>query len=66
MRLYRVVMRSGVNMDITAKSMRDDPESEVIYFYHDEAQNVFAACVQRNEVAGMIFHRRNSSAIPRH
>ena len=64
MRVYRVVMRSGANMDITAKSMRDDPELDVIYFFHDEGQNVLVASVQRDELAGLIIHAENSSAIP--
>jgi hypothetical protein len=66
MRLYRVVLRSGANMDITAKAMRDDPALDVIYFFHDEAQNVLAASIQRSELAGLILHPRNSSAIPHH
>ena len=53
-------------MDITAKTMRDDPELDVIYFFHDEAQNVLAASVQRSELAGLILFARNSSAIPPH
>ena len=64
MRVYRVVMRSGANMDITAKSIRDDPELDVIYFFHDEGQHVLVASVQREELAGLIIHAENSSAIP--
>ena len=66
MRLYRVVMKSGAHMDIMAKSMRDDPALDVIYFFHDEAQNVLAASIQRDELAGLILYARNSSAIPQH
>jgi len=66
MRLYRIVLISGANMDILAKSMRDDPAYEVIYFFHDETQHALAASVQRSEVAGLILYPQNSSAIPRH
>ena len=53
-------------MDIMAKSMRDDPELDVVYFFHDEGQHVVAASVQRSELAGLILYARNSSAIPQH
>ena len=66
MRLYRIVLRSGANMDIMAKSMRDDPALDVIYFFHDEIENVLAASVQRDQVAGLILYAQNSSAIPRY
>jgi len=56
-------MRSGANMDITAKVMRDDPACDVIYFFHDESQNILVASVQRDELAGLIIHAQNSSAI---
>jgi imidazoleglycerol phosphate synthase glutamine amidotransferase subunit HisH len=59
-------MRSGANMEIVAKSMLDDPANDVVYFFHDEAQNSVAATVQRNQVAGLIFHAQKSSAIPSH
>jgi hypothetical protein len=66
MRLYRIVLLSGATMDITAKSMRDDPALDVIYFFQDEAQNLLVASVQRDQVAGLILYAQNSSAIPRH
>jgi hypothetical protein len=66
MRVYRVVMRSGANMDITAKAMRDDPECDVIYFFHDETQNILVASVQRDDLAGLIIYAQNSSAVPHH
>jgi imidazoleglycerol phosphate synthase glutamine amidotransferase subunit HisH len=53
-------------MEIVAKSMLDDPANDVVYFFHDEAQNSVAATVQRNQVAGLIFHAQKSSAIPSH
>jgi imidazoleglycerol phosphate synthase glutamine amidotransferase subunit HisH len=56
-------MRSGVNMDIIAKSMLDDPASDVIYFFHDEAQNELVASIKRGEFAGVIFHSRKSGVI---
>jgi hypothetical protein len=46
-------MRSGINMDVTAKLMLDDPAYDVIYFFADEARNLLAATVKREEVAGI-------------
>ncbi len=69
MRLYRVVMRSGLNLDIMAKVMLDDPTvSELIYFFHDEEQRQLAATVNREDVAGLIFPPQkfgHTSALPR-
>jgi hypothetical protein len=66
MRLYRVVMRSGINMDVTAKLMLDDPAYDVIYFFADEARNLLAATVKREEVAGIILHSQKSGASSHH
>jgi len=67
MRLYRVVTRSGVNLDIVAKGILDDPAlSDVICFYQDEAQYQLVATVKRAEVAGLILMPEKSSAIPRY
>ena len=53
-------------MDVTAKLMLDDPAYDVIYFFHDEARNLLAATVKRDEVAGVILHPQKSSAIHPH
>ena len=63
MRLFQVVLRSGVNMDITAKSMLDVPEQGVVYFYRHENGHELVATVKRNELAGIIFHPRKSSVM---
>lgn len=59
-------MRSGANIDITAKAMLDDPAYDVIYFFHDETQNILAASIQRDELVGLILQPQISSANPRH
>ena len=67
MRLYRVVMRSGVNMDVMAKAMVDDPAvSDVVYFFHDETMHHLAAFVKRAEIAGIILGPQKSSAFTQH
>ena len=54
MRLYRVVMRSGINVDVTAEQILDDPKYDVIYFYADEDRDMLACTVKREEMAGLI------------
>jgi hypothetical protein len=69
MRLYRVVLRSGLNLDITAQAMLDDPNvSELIYFFADEEQRQLAATVNRTDVAGLILPPQKfgqTGALPR-
>ncbi len=66
MRLYRVVLRSGVNMDVTAKLMLDDPAvSDAIFFYQDETQYHLVAKIMRRDVAGVILFPQKSSATGR-
>jgi hypothetical protein len=60
MRLIRVVMKSGANMDVAAMATLDDPAQENIYFFSDEEQRQLAATVYRPDVAGMIFTPRKS------
>jgi len=60
MRLHRVVLRSGMNADITAKVMLDDPASDAILFYQDEAQQHLIATIRRDQVAGIIFYPKKS------
>lgn len=60
MRNYQVVMRSGASIDITAKSMRDDPECDVIYFFADENETHLACTVKREELAGLVYHPRKA------
>jgi hypothetical protein len=65
MRLYRIVMRSGVNMDVMASVMVDDPAaSESISFYQDEAFHHLVAMVKRSQVAGLILYPQKSSTMP--
>ncbi len=65
-RLYRVVMRSGANMDVTAKLMLDDPTvSDSILFYQDETQHHLVATVVRSEVAGLILFPQKSTVTGR-
>jgi hypothetical protein len=64
MRLFRVVLRSGATMDITAKAMRDEPESsENIYFFHDLSENDLVATVKRDQIAGVVFHLPKSGVV---
>ncbi len=66
MRIYRVVMRSGVNMDILAKAMVDDPTvSDGILFYQDETQHHLVATVMRSEVAGLILYPQKAATTGR-
>ncbi len=59
-RLYRVVMRSGANMDVMAKAVVDDPTvSDAISFYQDGTRHQLIAKVMRSEVAGLILYPRN-------
>jgi len=54
-------MRSGVNMDIVAKAMLDDPAvSAEVRFYQDETMHHLVAIVKRAEIAGMILGPRTS------
>lgn len=65
MRLYRVVMRSGANMDVTAKVMVDDPAvSHAIYFYQDETRHHLVAAVERSQVAGLILFPQKAGTMP--
>ncbi len=55
MRHYRVVMKSGINLDIVACVLIDEPiQSDQMFFYQDEAKFNLAALVKREEVAGLI------------
>jgi hypothetical protein len=60
MRNYQVVMKSGASIDITAKSMRDEPACDVIYFFSDENESQLACTVKREEMAGIVFHPRKA------
>ena len=65
MRVYRVVLLSGVSLDILAKAMIDDPSrSDDLLFFSDEARNNLVARVKRSELAGLILGQLKSSAFP--
>jgi len=65
MRLYRVVTRSGANMDIMAKVVIDDAAvSDSISFFQDEARHHLVATVKRDQVAGMILFPQKSTTLP--
>jgi hypothetical protein len=65
MRVYRIVMCSGVNIDIMASVMVDDPAaSESISFYQDEAFYHLVATVKRSQVAGLILSPKKASTMP--
>lgn len=60
-------MSSGVNIDIAAKAMLDDPAlSGDIYFYHDDTRHNIAAAIKRNQVAGLILYPQKSCTMPLH
>ena len=63
MRLHRVVLHSGVNVDVTAKVMFDDPASDSIFFYQDEALQHLVATIRREQVAGIIFYPKKSGVM---
>jgi hypothetical protein len=63
MRLYRIVMRSGTNVDVVATAMVDDPSNSEVFFFSDEAGNHLAATVRREEIAGLILGPQKASAI---
>ena len=68
MRLYRVVTRSGTNMEFMAKVMVDNPAaSDSIDFYQDETLHHLVSTIKRDQVAGMILfpHKANTIPIPR-
>lgn len=67
MRSYRIVMRSGINMDITAEDVQDDPDLDVIYFYADERRHFLKCTVKREEFAGLIVlgDARMTRALPK-
>ena len=59
-------MRSGVNMDVTAMDMLDDPAvADRILFYQDDARHHLVATVARKDVAGIILFPQKSSATGR-
>ena len=60
MRLHRVILRSGANADIEANVLFDDPASDSLFFYLDEAQQHLVATLNRDQVAGIIFHPKKS------
>jgi hypothetical protein len=55
MALYRVVLKSGANMDVVASAIIDEAHSEDIYFFKDESRLQVLASVKREHVAGVIF-----------
>jgi len=64
MRLYRVVLRSGANMDVMAKVVVDDPAaSDSIAFYQDEALHHLVARVRRDQIAGLILYPQKAGTI---
>ena len=60
MQLLRVVLLSGANMDFMAQVMIDEPDSDAVFFYHDESRQNLIATVWRDQVAGIIFHSQRS------
>jgi hypothetical protein len=54
MRCYRVVAKSGRNIDIVANAIIDDPGRSEIFFFQDEARTQVSAMIKRTEVAGLI------------
>jgi hypothetical protein len=67
MRLYRVIMCSGANMDIMAKVILDDKSiSDDVSFYQDETRHHLVATIKRDQIAGMILYPQKSSTIPLH
>jgi hypothetical protein len=66
MRAYDIVMLSGAKAEVIAEAMHDDREiSDKIYFYRDAGHKQVVAYFLRNQVAGIIFERNNSSATRR-
>ena len=57
-------MRSGVNVDVEAEVMLDNPShSSDIFFYDDEACSHLLAVVKRDQVAGLILYPRKSGVV---
>ena len=67
MRVYEVVLRSGMKTEVTAEVMHDDASQDSkIYFYRDKGLKQLVAYFVRAEVAGVILGPDNASAVPRY